>query len=67
MLRSSDITLPGFYWYFDAIGGPPVVVEVGPGDASQAGFEVRFAGREEADLLRDLSGDFIGPLVPPLG
>ncbi len=25
MLTSSDITTPGFYWYFDAIGGQPCV------------------------------------------
>lgn len=65
MLTSSDITTPGFYWYFDAIGGQPYVVEVA--GEKRAELVVRFTGREDEDALKDLSGDFIGPVSPPLG
>lgn len=65
MLTPSDITDPGFYWYFDAIGGQPCVVEV-VGEARRD-FAVRFTGRADEDALGDLSGSFIGPLLPPLG
>ncbi len=66
MMNSSDITQSGFYWYWDAIGGDPTIVEVGPVDSPKRDLEVRFAGREDADLLHDLSGQFAGPVVPPL-
>lgn len=65
MLTPSDITLPGFYWYFDRIGGPPVVVEIGPEGAPRRDLEVRFTGRADWDMLADLSGSFIGPISPP--
>ena len=64
-MNPSDVTQPGFYWYQDAIGAPPTIVEIGPADAATEDLEVRFAGREDFDLLRDLSGSFSGPITPP--
>jgi hypothetical protein len=65
MLTPEDVTLPGFYWYFDAIGGAPVVVQI-EGER-RADMLVLFAGRDDVDALADLSGSFIGPLLPPAG
>lgn len=61
MLTSRDLTKAGFYWYLDAIGSQPQVVEVVGEDV----FRVRFAGRKDEDALADLSGSFVGPLRPP--
>jgi hypothetical protein len=61
MLHPNDLTDPGFYWYLDAIGSTPQVVEV-VGDAV---LMVRFAGREDEDALAGLAGSFVGPLRPP--
>ena len=66
MLTSRDIKLAGFYWYYDAIGGPPVVVEVSPAEAPELDLEVRFTGRDDWEMLGDLAGTFIGPIEPPL-
>ncbi|MFL6693826.1 MAG: hypothetical protein ACJ8GO_12795 [Ramlibacter sp.] len=66
MLRANQITEAGFYWYYDAIGGAPVVVEVSPAEAPEAQLEVRFTGRHVWDMLGDLSGSFIGPIEPAL-
>ena len=52
MLTPNDMTEAGFYWYLDAIGSAPQVVEV-VGDNV---LMVRFAGREEEDALSDLAG-----------
>jgi hypothetical protein len=64
VLQPSDITLPGFYWYFDPIGGPAIVVEVA--GERKRDLVVRFTGREDEDALSDLSGSFIGPITPPV-
>jgi hypothetical protein len=63
VLQPSDITLPGFYWYFDPIGAPAVVVEVA--GESKRELVVRFTGRDDEDALSNLSGSFIGPIAPP--
>ncbi len=65
MLTPDDITLPGFYWYLDAIGSPPCVVEI-EGER-RADLVVLFPGRDDTDALADLAGSFIGPIVPPAG
>jgi hypothetical protein len=64
MFNGSDITEPGFYWYFEANGVDPVLVEVRPEEAPEPQLEVRLPGRKEWILLTDLSGKFEGP-VPP--
>ena len=61
MLAAHELTETGFYWYLDAIGSQPQVVEVVGEDV----LTVRFAGREDEDALVDLSGTFVGPLRPP--
>lgn len=61
MLTPMALTEVGFYWYLDAIGSVPQVVEV----LGQDVLVVRFAGREDEDALADLSGSFVGPLRPP--
>jgi hypothetical protein len=62
MLTSDHITEQGYYWYFDPIGAPPVVVEVA-GEPREE-LVVRWPGREEDDALQDLPGTFLGPLRP---
>lgn len=64
-MEANDITAAGVYWYFDAIGADAVAVEVGPADAARADWEVQFFGRADADALADLSGTFLGPVMPP--
>ena len=61
MLRPDDLNDAGFYWYLDALGSAPQVVEVVGSDL----LCVRFAGRQGADPVRDLQGSFVGPLRPP--
>ena len=63
MLTPSHITQPGFYWYFDANGTVPVVVEV----VAQAGRGVvaRFPGRVDEHLVSELPGRFRGPRTGP--
>jgi hypothetical protein len=61
MLTPNDMTEAGFYWYLDAIGSAPEVVEVAGANV----LMVRFAGREEEDALSELAGTFVGPLRPP--
>jgi hypothetical protein len=61
MLRPDDLNEPGFYWYLDALGSAPQVVEVVGSDA----LTVRFAGRQGEDEVRELQGTFVGPLRPP--
>jgi hypothetical protein len=61
MLHPNDLTDAGFYWYLDAIGSTPQVVEVVGDDV----LMVRFTGREDEDALADLAGSFVGPLRPP--
>jgi hypothetical protein len=61
MLTPNDVTAAGFYWYLDAMGSAPQVVEV-VGDEV---LMVRFTGREDEDVLADLGGTFVGPLRPP--
>ena len=67
MLSSQQVNQPGFYWYYDALAGEPTVVEVAPAEAPEPQLEVRFIGREDWDLLVDLSGEFEGPLRPSRG
>ena len=66
MLKSCDIKLPGFYWYYNSMDSPPVIVEVSPAEAPEPDLEVRFTGREDWAMLRDLAGSFVGPIEPPL-
>jgi hypothetical protein len=66
MPRAADITAPGYYWYYDASGARPVVVEVAPAEAPETQLEVRFIGREDWVLLQDMAGSFAGPIPPPL-
>jgi hypothetical protein len=61
MLHPNDLNDAGFYWYLDAIGSAPLVVEVVGSDV----LMVRFAGRAGEDNVRDLQGSFVGPLRPP--
>jgi hypothetical protein len=61
MPKSIDLAECGFYWYLDAVGSPPQVVEV-VGDEV---LMVRFAGRDDEDALADMEGKFVGPLRPP--
>jgi hypothetical protein len=61
MLRPDDVNDAGFYWYLDALGSAPQVVEVVGSDL----LTVRFAGRQGEDPVRDLLGTFVGPLRPP--
>jgi len=61
MLRANQVTDAGFYWYLDAIGSPPQVVQV----AGEDRLTVRFSGRADEDALLDLAGSFVGPLRPP--
>ena len=61
MLLPNDLSEAGFYWYLDALGSPPQVVEVLGDDV----LMVRFTGREDEDPLADLAGTFVGPLRPP--
>ena len=61
MLSANQVTDAGFYWYLDAIGSPPQVVEVVGNDV----LTVRFTGREDEDALSELAGSFVGPLRPP--
>lgn len=49
MLRANQVTDPGFYWYLDAIGSSPQVVQV----AGEDRLTVRFAGRAGEDALVD--------------
>lgn len=65
MLTPRDITEPGIYWYFDAIGAPAQIVEVGPPEARRGELLVSFIGREDSDAVQDLSGAFLGPIAPP--
>lgn len=64
-MLSHDIKLAGFYWYYPSNGGPPVVVEVSPAEAPEPDLEVRFTGRDDWDMLSDLAGSFVGPILPP--
>lgn len=61
MLHPPNVNETGFYWYLDAVGSPPQVVEVVGDDV----LMVRFAGREDEDAIVDLAGSFVGPLRPP--
>ncbi|MBC5785334.1 hypothetical protein H8N03_20470 [Ramlibacter sp. USB13] len=61
MLHAKELRDGGFYWYLDAIGSPPQVVEVVGDDV----LMVRFTGREDEDALAELAGSFVGPLRPP--
>jgi hypothetical protein len=61
MLSPNDIAEAGYYWYLDAIGSAPQVVEVAGDDS----FRVRFAGRQDELTLSDLQGSLVGPLRPP--
>jgi len=61
MLNSNHMSEAGFYWYLDAIGSAPQVVEVVADDV----LMVRFIGREDEDELAGLTGTFVGPLRPP--
>ncbi|GAB3777234.1 hypothetical protein GCM10028796_56060 [Ramlibacter monticola] len=61
MLSANQLNDAGFYWYLDAIGSPPQVVEVGGDDR----LTVRFTGRAGEGALVDLAGSFVGPLRPP--
>ena len=67
MLASSEVTAPGYYWYYDGSGSSPVVVEVAPAEAPKTQLEVRFHGRDDWDMLADLTGEFEGPLRPSRG
>jgi hypothetical protein len=64
MMNTSDVTVPGVYLFYDAIGAPPVRVQVIFDE--ERGFFVRFPtkpGRPGADLqLPQLRGQFEGPL-----
>jgi hypothetical protein len=53
-------TQPGPYLYFDAIGGEPVPVQL---RETESGLGVFFEGREDYDLVADVSGRF-EPLQP---
>ena len=64
MLTPTEISEPGFYWYYRGNGSPPVVVEIAPAEAPEPQLEVRFQGREDWDTLADLTGEFEGPLKP---
>ena len=61
MLHPDQLIDTGFYWYLDAIGSPPQVVEVVGDDV----LMVRFTGRRREHALADLAGAFVGPLRPP--
>lgn len=61
MFNAYEVTGAGFYWYLDAIGSRPQVVEIAGDDV----LTVRFTGRADEDALADLSGTFVGPLRPP--
>ncbi|GAB3766463.1 hypothetical protein GCM10028796_25730 [Ramlibacter monticola] len=61
MLTPDDITDAGFYWYLDAMGSAPQVIEV----VGQDVLMVRFCGREDEDALAELAGTLVGPLRPP--
>lgn len=65
MLTAKQITAPGFYWYYDAIGARPVVVEISPAEAPEPDLEARFVGRADWYMLAHLLGGFIGPIEPP--
>lgn len=64
MLSSKQVHEPGFYWYYDASGSPPVVVEIAAAEAPETQLEVRFHGRHDWDLLSEMKGKFEGPLRP---
>lgn len=64
-MEAHEITTAGVYWYFDAIGGDAVAVEVGPAESAEVDWEVRFFGREDPDRLLDVSGQFRGPIERP--
>ena len=61
MLHPHNVSEAGFYWYLDALGSAPQVVEVVGDDVLMA----RFAGREDEDAVADLAGSLVGPLRPP--
>jgi hypothetical protein len=65
LLQSGDVSQPGVYWYFDAIGGEAQIVDIGDEGQPREEWEVRFTGRGDADLLRDLTGTFEGPVARP--
>jgi hypothetical protein len=67
MLPSSQVIEPGYYRYYDGSGSPPVVVEIAPAEAPEPQLEVRFHGRDDWDVLADLTGEFEGPLRPSRG
>lgn len=65
MLKASDISKAGTYWYRADPIGDWTAVEIGPQDAPKADLEVRFAGREDWDMLIEMAGEFDGPIAPP--
>lgn len=60
-------TEPGWYWYFYdlAIEGTPSVEVIKVYQESDGRLFVCYSGTECDDLLSDLPGTFLGPLVPP--
>lgn len=65
MLTASDITESGTYWYRADPIGEWSAVEIGPNGVAKAHLEVRFAGREDWDMLEEMAGEFQGPIAPP--
>lgn len=55
-------TVPGLYLYHDAIGGEPVPVQLR--HIGECGLGVFFAGRQDCDLVSEVSGRF-EPLPAP--
>jgi hypothetical protein len=41
-------------------------VEIGPPDTAKHDLEVYFTGRADADSLREMSGEFVGPISSPI-
>lgn len=58
-MSPSEVATPGRYRYRDQISNEPKVVDVRDGED---GLELHFPGRDDYDLVRDVTGDFEGPL-----
>jgi hypothetical protein len=66
MMTTSDITQPGYYWFYDAIGAPAQPVEVTAGDG-RGEWRVQFIGSDELLRLRDLAGALLPAPAPAAG
>lgn len=61
MSIAPEVDQPGYYWYYEWVGGPPELVEV-TGSQSMM-MKVRFEKPRREAALQDLCGCFVGPVA----